>query len=156
VLEAGVEELAEDCVSAGSAEISWARLVRAENVKTATREQAAKKRGRTKERTIDEQFPLNRADPTGKLHRVFPSGKMTGTRKRFATRKSAVQWILIRLADAQFQYIPKTAAPFHAHMNARICLGVYERSFHSTRESTRNHKTPTPKNALMITSWKNQ
>ena len=66
----------------------------------------------------------------GELPRVFPSVKMTRPHKRFAYAagsiriKNLFQRMLVRLADAQFQYIPNAAAPFHAHMNARICFGV--------------------------------
>jgi hypothetical protein len=61
----------------------------------ATKEEAAKKRGTAKERTIDEQFPLDRADRTGpdrtgKTASGILSVKMTRTNKRFAPLRARV------------------------------------------------------------------
>ncbi len=75
VLELEVElSLAADCVCSGADEISCAGndesscawLATGENVNNKTGTKAVKKRGKPKERTINEQFPLNRADGTGR------------------------------------------------------------------------------------------
>jgi hypothetical protein len=94
--EAEAKVLLEACVCGGATEISCAWLEIAEHEKKATKENAARMRENRKKRTIDEEFPLNRAGGTGKLHRAFPSIKMAWESKRFA---SATQ-LLSRLFSA--------------------------------------------------------
>jgi hypothetical protein len=65
MLEAEVEALLEACVCGGAVEISCAWLATGESDNKATKENAARTRENAKERTIDEQFPLNRAGRTG-------------------------------------------------------------------------------------------
>ena len=96
-LEAELEVLPETCVgsaadeisSAGAVEVSCAELATGENPKKAIKAAAASERGKTKERTIDEQFPLNRADGTGGTASGISVNKMTRPSKRFALRAHA-------------------------------------------------------------------
>src|ERR1700687_1632001 len=114
-------------------------------------------RGLRNESSVDNSPEPSR--PGWEICAVVSANSMTRIPKRFPTqdaRRDDVQRTLVKPAVNQFQYMPRTAAPFQAHMNARISPGVDERSFHSTLESTTNHKTPAPKNPLTIASWKNQ
>ena len=94
VLEAEFEALLETCVCSGAVEIPCGWLETGENERKAVNENAATRRENAKEPTIDEQFPLDRADRTGETASAFPSVKMTPARKRFAASAS------LKLMDA--------------------------------------------------------
>jgi len=72
VLEADVEVLLETCACSDAVAISCAWLETGEKERKAPKENAAARRENAKVRTIDEQFPLNRADRTGETASAFP------------------------------------------------------------------------------------